>query len=62
MLSGIIVFVIGIVLRYYASERNCLIALNTRGQINFWTAIEMLGGLIALAGFIITLIGLLMKK
>jgi len=60
-LFGSILFVAGLVLGFYASERNCLIAFITKGYINFWTAIEILGGLAALVGIIIAIIGLLRK-
>jgi len=58
---GFILFIVGIALGFYASQRNCLIALFTEGYMNFWTAMEILGGLIALAGIIIALIGLIKK-
>lgn len=61
-LFGSVLFVTGLVLGFYASERNCLIAFITAGRMNFWTAIEILGGLMALAGVIITLIGLIIKR
>ena len=57
VLFGFVLFIVGVVLGFYASERNCLIAFITRGYMSFWTAIEVLGGLIALAGIIIALIG-----
>ena len=58
VLFGVILFVIGATLGLYASQRNCLIAFITRGYMSFWTAIEIVGGLVALAGVIIVLIGL----
>jgi len=60
-LFGSVLFVAGLVLGFYASQRNCLIAFVTKGYINFWTAIEILGGLAALVGIIIAIIGLLRK-
>lgn len=56
-LIGLTLFVVGVVLGFYASERNCLIAFITSGHMSFWTAIEILGGLVALAGIITALIG-----
>jgi len=61
LLLGFIVFVVGIALGFYASQRNCLIVFFTRGHMSFWTAIELIGGLTALVGIIIALIGLLKK-
>jgi len=61
IIVGFILFIVGVVLGFYASQRNCLIGFITRGHMNFWTAMEILGGLIALAGIIITLIGLIKK-
>jgi len=58
---GFVLFVVGVALGFYASERNCLIAFVTSGYMSFWTAVELLGGLIALVGIIIVLIGLLKK-
>ena len=55
--GGFILFIVGVVLGFYASQRNCLIGFITRGYMNFWTAIEILSGLIALADIIIALIG-----
>jgi len=59
--AGFVLFIVGVVLGFYASQRNCLIAFITRGYMNFWTAMEILGGIIALAGIIITLIGFVKK-
>lgn len=53
---GIILFLIGIFLGFYASGRNCLFALITRGEMNFWTGIEILAGVIALLGVILILL------
>lgn len=61
IIVGFTLFIVGVVLGFYASQRNCLIAFITRGYMNFWTAMEILGGLIALAGIIIALIGLVKK-
>ena len=60
-LFGFVLFVIGVVLGFYASQRDCLIAFITRGYMSFWTAMEILGGLIALAGIIIALVGFFKK-
>lgn len=57
IIGGFILFIVGVVLGFYASQRNCLIGFITRGYMSFWTAIEILSGLIALAGIIIALIG-----
>jgi hypothetical protein len=61
VLLGFILFVFGIASGFYASQRNCLIALVARGYMSFWTAVEILGGLVALAGIIIALIGFVKK-
>jgi len=61
IIVGFILFIFGVVLGFYASQRNCLIGFITRGYMNFWTAMEILGGLIALAGIIIALIGIIKK-
>lgn len=61
ILFGFVLFVTGVVLGLYASERNCLIAFITSGHMNFWTAAEILGGLMALAGAIVVLIGFVKK-
>jgi len=61
VLIGFVLFVVGVVLAFYGSERNCLIAFITSGYMSFWTAIELIGGLIALVGIIIALIGLIKK-
>jgi len=36
VLSGLILFIAGVVLGLYASERNCLIAFITNGYMSFW--------------------------
>lgn len=61
ILCGFVLFIVGVVLGFYASERNCLIDLITRGHMNFWTAVEILGGLMALTGIIIALISFIKK-
>ena len=61
ILLGLALFIVGTVLGFYASQRNCLIAFITRGDMNFWTAMEILGGLVALAGIIIALIEFVKK-
>ena len=61
IIGGFILFIVGVVLGFYASQRNCLIGFITRGYMNFWTAMEILGGIIASAGIIIALIGLIKK-
>jgi len=61
ILFGLALFIVGAILGFYASQRNCLIAFITRGNMNFWTAIEILGGLVALAGIIIALIEFIKK-
>jgi len=61
ILFGCVLFVVGVTVGFYASERNCLIAFITRGYMSFWTAVEFLGGLIALAGIIIILIEFIKK-
>jgi len=58
---GFALLIVGIALGLYASQRNCLIAFITSGYMSFWTAVELIGGLIALAGIIIALIGLVKK-
>jgi len=44
IIVGFILFIVGVVLGFYASQRNCLIGFITRGYMNFWTAMEILGG------------------
>lgn len=61
ILFGLVLFIVGMALGFYASQRNCLIAFVTTGYMSFWTAVEILGGLIALAGVIIALVGLVKK-
>jgi len=61
IIVGFILFIVGVVLGFYASQRSCLMGFITRGYMNFWTAMEILGGLTALAGIIIALIGLIKK-
>jgi len=61
VLVGFVLFVVGIVLGFYASQRNCLIAFITSGYMSFWTVIEIISGIIALVGIIIALMGLLKR-
>jgi len=61
ILSGLALFIVGAILGFYASQRNCLIAFITRGDMNLWTAMEILGGLVVLAGIIIALIEFIKK-
>ncbi len=61
VLVGFVLFVIGIALGFYASQRNCLIAFLTRGYMSFWTGIEILAGFIALAGLVIALFGIIRR-
>lgn len=62
VICGLILAVFGIVLGLYASQRNCLIAFMTRGEMNFWTVVEILGGLTVLAGIVTMVIGFIKKK
>ena len=57
VLIGSVLLIIGVGFGFYASQRNCLIAFITRGYMSFWTAIEILGAITALAGIIIILVG-----
>ncbi|RLI47553.1 hypothetical protein DRO69_00360 [Candidatus Bathyarchaeota archaeon] len=43
------------------SQRNCLIAFIIEGRINFWTAMEIVGGLTTLVGILILLTGFVKK-
>lgn len=61
ILLGFVLFIVGIALGFYASQRNCLIAFVTRGYMSFWTAIEILGGLVALTGVIMALVASIKK-
>ena len=61
VLAGFVLFIIGMALGFYASQRNCLIAFLTRGYMSVWTGIEILAGFIALAGLIIALIGFIRR-
>lgn len=61
VLVGLVLLIVGVVLGFYASQRNCLIAFVTTGYMSFWTAMEILGGLIALAGIIIALVSFIKK-
>jgi hypothetical protein len=60
-LSGAVLVVAGIFIFFYASERNCIIALLTSGRLTFWTVIEVLGGIIALIGFFIAMFSVIRK-
>lgn len=60
-LVGFALFIIGAVLSFYSSQRNCLIAFVRTGYMSFWTSMEILGGIIALAGIIIGLVGFVRK-
>ena len=44
VIVGFILFIVGVVLGFYASQRNCLIGFITRGYMSFWTAMEILRG------------------
>lgn len=59
---GFSLFIVGVVVGFYASQRNCLIVFLTTGYMSFWTAIEIVGGFIVLAGLIIALIGFIKKR
>lgn len=61
VLLGVLLFVVGISLGFYASQRNCLIAFVTSGYMNFWTAVEISGGIVALAGVIMVVVALIKK-
>jgi hypothetical protein len=61
ILLGFVLFIVGLALGFYASQRNCLIAFITSGYMNFWTAVEILGGLMMFAGIIIVLVGFVKK-
>lgn len=61
-LSGAALVVAGIFIFLYASERNCIIDLLTSGRLTFWTAIEVMGGIIAIIGFFIAVFGIIKKS
>ena len=61
VLVGFALFIIGIAVGFYASQRNCLIAFLTEGYISFWTGIELLAGFTALAGLIIALVSFIKR-
>ncbi len=61
VLVGFSLFVIGIAIGFYASQRNCLIAFLTEGYMSFWTGIELLAGLTAFAGLVIALVGFIRR-
>ena len=54
---GLSVLIASAILGLYASQRNCLFAFFTRGEMNFWTGIELLAGGGVLIGLVIFLIG-----
>lgn len=62
IVAGFVLFVVGAALGFYASQRNCLIAFITSGYMSFWTAMEILGGIMALSGIMIVVTGFLVKK
>lgn len=59
---GVYIFIVSIILGLYASQRNCLFRLFTRGEMNFWTGVEILAGFGVLIGLIVALMGLAKKK
>jgi hypothetical protein len=61
VLAGFSLSVISIAVGFYASQRNCLIGFLTEGYMSFWTGIELLGGLTALAGLIIALVSFIKR-
>ena len=61
VLAGFALFIIGIAIGFYASQRNCLIAFLTEGYMSFWTGLELLAGLTALAGLIIALVSFIKR-
>jgi len=61
ILLGLALFAFGVALGFYASQRNCLVAFIAEGRMNLWTAMEIVGGLLALAGILIVLVGLVKK-
>ena len=62
VLTGFILFIIGVALGFFASQRNCLIAFLTTGYMSFWTGVEILAGFTALVGLVIALLGFLRKR
>jgi hypothetical protein len=61
VLLGLVLFIVGMALGFYASQRNCLIAFVTSGYMSFWTAIEISGGIVALAGVVMAIVALIKK-
>jgi hypothetical protein len=61
VLLGVLLCIVGIALGFYASQRNCLIAFVTSGRLNFWTVVEISGGIVALAGVIMVIVALIEK-
>jgi len=61
ILLGLLLLIFGAALGFHASQRNCLVAFITEGRMNFWTTMEIVGGLLALAGILIVLVGLVKK-
>ena len=58
-LLGAVLVATGMFIFLHASGRNCVIALLTSGRLTFWTAIEVVGGIIALTGFFIAVFGII---
>jgi hypothetical protein len=61
VLVGFALFTISIAIGFYASQRNCLIGFLTEGYMSFWTAIEILAGVVALAGLVVALVGFIRR-
>jgi len=61
-LLGIALVVIGVFVFFYASERNCIMALLTTGRLTPWTIVEIGGGILALLGFFIALFSAIKKS
>lgn len=57
LVSGIALMIVGVFVFFYASERNCIIALLTNGRLTPWTIVEILGGILAFIGFFFALFG-----
>ena len=62
LIIGIVFTVMGIFVFFYASERNCIIALLTSGRLTPWTIVEILGGVLALIGFIVAVFSVIKKS
>ena len=54
--------VVGFFVFFYASERNFIIAFLTSGRLTPWTVVEILGGVLALIGFIVAVFGVIKKS